>query len=597
MCGIAGEYFPQNKGGLSLLAMEKATDKQQTRGPDGSGIYYFDNLMLGHRRLKIFDLSNRAMQPMIDHTLGLALVFNGEIYNFAELRENLESKGYQFTSNSDTEVLLKAYHAWGTECVSRLHGMFAFAIWERETGKIILARDRMGIKPLYFSTSSQGIQFASTLPALLEFEGIDTTIDKVALHYYLMFHVVPEPLTILSGIKKLRPGYILTMHPDGKIEQHCYWRLSFNETNANHARSELEWIEMIDHVLMKAIHQQLAADVPVGILLSGGLDSSLLVALAARNHQRQIETFSIGFENGDHEIGNEFVYSNIIAKHYHTHHHQLFISNAQLFDSISTCVESMSEPMISHDNIAFYLLSQEVAKHVKVVLSGQGADEILGGYHWFQNIPHQQYNIQQITTFILNKIADRSYAEYSELIMPEYRTDSFYAESYIENLCQQNGSPYPLDNLLAYESGFALSNGPLCRVDNMTMAASLEARVPFLDEKLVNLAMTIPKKFKLDGGGKYILKQLGRKLLPREVIDRPKGYFPVPALKYLNGGMLTWLRDVLSPKNVKARGIFNPDVIQKMLNSPKDHFTPTGASKLWQLGLLEYWLKKQNIGN
>lgn len=352
MCGIAGELLRNATGG-SLSDMQNANSRQFTRGPDSTGVYRLSGLTLAHQRLKIFDLTERAAQPMVDHVLGLALVFNGAIYNFPQLREELEAKGYQFISDSDTEVLLKAYHAWGEDCVPRLRGMFAFAIWERESGKLVLARDRLGIKPLYYAETAEGFRFASTLQALLAFEGTDTSIDAEALHYYLMFHAVPEPLTILSGIKKLQPGTIMTVHPNGHIEQRGYW--SFRNRPIE-GRDEEEWLAATKEAMMTATRRQLLADVPLGILLSGGLDSSLIVALAAEAGHEQLETFSIGFEGANGEEGDEFHYSDIIARHFSTRHHQHFISNRQLADSLDSCVQSMSEPMVSHDNIGFYLL-------------------------------------------------------------------------------------------------------------------------------------------------------------------------------------------------------------------------------------------------
>ncbi|ASQ47328.1 N-acetylglutaminylglutamine amidotransferase [Legionella clemsonensis] len=594
MCGIAGE-FQFNKKNIPLYNLEKAMHKQFSRGPDDGQIYLTKGIALGHRRLKIFDLSNRGMQPMVDSDLGLALVFNGAIYNFLELRQELAAKGYSFASDSDTEVLLKAYHAWGKNCVYRLSGMFAFAIWEQETGNLILARDRLGIKPLYYSANAtSGFKFASTLPALIEFGDIDTAIDKIALHYYLTFHAIPEPLTILSGVKKLPAGAIMTVQPDGKIKEETYWQLHVNDSKTERHHDERYWINKTCEVLKSVTQRQLAADVPVGILLSGGLDSSLLVAVASMLGQKEIETFSIGFESTNGEAGDEFSYSNLIASAFNTKHRQIFISNKQLANSLAGCVSAMSEPMLSHDNIGFYLLSQEVAKQVKVVLSGQGADEIFAGYHWFQTINEHHTQPSDTAQLIFDRIADRSFKEYQQLVMPDFHTPC-HALSFLEALCQKNGSANLIDNLLNYESTFALANGPLSRVDNMTMAASLEARVPFLDEEMINHAFSIPLQYKLPQGGKYILKQLGRTMLPKQIVDRPKGYFPVPALKYLEGSTLELMREVLSPKNIKHRGIFNSQAIENLFTQSEENFTPSGISKLWQVGLLEYWFQCHKI--
>lgn len=593
MCGIAGEY-KFHDGVTSQVQLERANARHFHRGPDSGVTLQQGPISLAHRRLKIFDLSDKASQPMIDEELGLTLVFNGAIYNFRELREELHEKGYRFTSTGDTEVLLKAYHAWGEDCLNRLHGMFAFAVWDMTEKKLVIARDRTGIKPLYYAQTDAGFAFASTLPALLEFRGVDIGIDKTALHYYLTFHAVPEPLTMLRGVKKLMPGSILTIHEGGRQEQRTYWQLQIDESKTDYKRSEKDWVEATREALMLAIDRQLSADVPVGVLLSGGLYSSLLVALAAQIRGEHVETFSIGFEACNGEQGDEFYYSDLVSRQFNTKHHQMFISSKRLADELGNCVGSMSEPMISHDNIGFYLLSQEVSKHVKVVLSGQGADEIFAGYGWFQQLPHERLLPEQSAALIHNLVADREYAEYLYLVTPNTCTDD-HASSYLRDLCRRNGSSSPIDNLLAYESGFALSNGPLGRVDNMTMASSLEARVPFLDEAVIDVATSMPLRYKLDDGGKAILKQLARQMLPAAVVDRPKGYFPVPALKYLQGSTLDLMREVLSPRNVASRGIFNQNAVRQLLTEPHDHLTPTGASKLWQIGLLEYWLQQHNL--
>jgi asparagine synthase (glutamine-hydrolysing) len=591
MCGIAGELrFGEDEA--ALASMEEVNLRQMARGPDSGGIFRQNRMALGHRRLKIFDLSERAAQPMVDYALGLALVFNGAIYNFRELRAELKTKGYHFTSEGDTEVLLKAFHAWGESCVEKLCGMFSFAVWERDSGVMTLARDRMGIKPLYYAETPSGFRFASSLPALLVYEDIDRAIDPEALHYYLNFHAVPEPLTILSGIRKLMPGTIMQIYPDGRKTERRYWRFDLPDAPPRTQSAEA-WTQEAHQVLRFALGRQLIADVPVGILLSGGLDSSLLVALAAEQSSRPVETFSIGFESANGESGDEFYYSDKVAAHFGTRHHRMFISNKQLADSLASCVAAMSEPMVSHDNIGFYLLSREVSRHVKVALSGQGADEIFAGYHWFQKLGGVEAG-PDAATRIGALVRDRSFAEYEETVTPAFRTADL-AQEFLVNMVRENGSRMLLNHVMEYESTFALSNGPLGRVDNMTMASSLEARVPLLDESVIDFAASLPIEMKLGDGGKAILKLLGRKLLPRQVVDRPKGYFPVPALKYVQGPTLDLMREVLSPARVQARGIFNPQKVKTLLEEPHAHLTRTGGSKLWQLGLLEFWLQQQGI--
>lgn len=593
MCGISGEIRFDGRR-PDIMAMSAMTGIMHRRGEDGEGMIAFDNVVLGHRRLKIFDLSSKAQQPMMDPELGLAITFNGAIYNYRVLRNDLEEKGYRFFSSSDTEVLLKSYHCYGIKMLEKLEGMFAFAIYERDSGKIVLVRDRMGVKPLFYTHSSTYFRFASTLPALLS-TGVNKAIDKEALHYYLTFHAIPEPLTLVAGMRKLEPGTVMTVEPNGIVKKHRYWEVCFASEDANHTQTENEWMEELEMSLTHAIKARLIADVPVGILLSGGLDSSLLVALISKTTNQSPPTFSIGFESTDEEAGDEFYYSDMVAKEFNTSHHKLFVKMPEIRDALSECVTQMSEPMPSHDVIAFYLLSQEVAKHVKAVQSGQGADELFAGYHWFQNIAFPDtHTTQAASQIIYDTIADNTYGEYLRIVNPEYHTPNL-AFAYMKQLCGKNHSHNPLDQLQQYESTVALTNGPLARVDNMTMAWGLEAREPFLDHRVVELASRLPSALKLKQGGKYLLRKLARKLLPVEVVDRAKGYFPVPKLKYLGQKELDWLKDILSPERIRRRGIFQPFYVDELFKNPSGYHTPLGASRLWQIGVLECWLQAHAV--
>ena len=354
------------------------------RGPDCAGVWLQGRVALGHRRLKIIDLSEAGAQPMVDSDLGLAIAWNGCIYNYKELRRELTGLGYRFFSTSDTEVLLKAYHRWGDRFVDRLFGMFAFAIVERDSGRVLLGRDRLGIKPLYITEDSHRVRFASTLPALLAGGGVDTHIDPVALHHYLTFHsVVPPPRTILRGVSKIPPASLVAIEPDGRRTTTTYWEPDFTRRADRADWSERDWEDAVLAALRLAVERRLVADVPVGCLLSGGVDSSLIVGLLAEAGQHGLKTFSIGFESVGGVKGDEFKYSDIIAERFDTDHHQIRIDTDRMLPALDGAIGAMSEPMVSHDCVAFYLLSQEVAKHVKVVQSGQGADEVFAGYHWY----------------------------------------------------------------------------------------------------------------------------------------------------------------------------------------------------------------------
>jgi len=562
------------------------------RGPDAGGFLAQGRVALGHRRLSILDLNASGQQPMFDPALGLAVVFNGCIYNFRELRGTLERLGYRFFSSCDTEVILKAYHAWGVRCVERFYGMFAFALWERDSGRVVLARDRLGIKPLYLAETTGGLRFASTLPALLAADGVDTTIDRQALHHYMSFHaVVPAPLTILKGVRKLPPATILTIEPDGRRREEIYWKLAVGVRREDRAMSTADWREAVLSTLTTAVERRRVADVPVGVLLSGGLDSSLVVALLAETGAAiDLKTFSIGFDSVGDVAGDEFRYSDLIAKKFATEHHRIRIEHDRALAALPGAIAAMSEPMMSHDAIGFYLLSEEVARHVKVVQSGQGADEIFAGYHWYPPMMHTNDAVEEYARVYF----DRDHAEMGEALAPRLMNGD-YSREFVEHFFARSGGARAIDNALALDTQIMLVDDPVKRVDNMTMASGLEARVPFLDHELVELAARIPAELKVRDGGKWILKEAARAVVPAEVIDRPKGYFPVPALKYLRGPFLEFVRDILNQPAAQQRELFRRDYVDRLLADPEGELTPKKHSKLWQVALLEGWLQAQGI--
>jgi len=590
MCGIAGILNTNHAGVLShnMERIEKMLGFMKSRGPDSSGVDLRGNYILGHRRLKVIDLSDAASQPMTDNELGLSLVFNGAIYNYQELRSELSSKGYRFSTSGDTEVIIKAYHCWGPEFLNRLNGMFAICLVEHESGRALLARDRLGIKPLYYSQANQELAFASSLTALVKGLGISPTIDPLALQAYLTFHaVVPPPMTIFKEVKKLSPGTLMLVDEKGRIEEmQRWWHLDFQITPERSGYREEDWLNELDHELQLAVQRRLVADVPVGVLLSGGLDSSLITALVSAKMGSDLQTFSIGFESHGGESGNEFFYSDLVADFFQTNHHQINVSGERTLENVKWAVNAMSEPMVSHDNVGFYLISQEVARHVKVVQSGQGADEVFAGYHWY---PPMQKCKNGVETYA-NSFFDRDYKEYLETIQSDWQRENF-VRSFVETHFSEPGVDNDVDRALRLDTTVMLVDDPVKRVDNQTMAWGLEGRVPFLDHELVEFAAQIPAEYKLAENGKGILKKLARRYLPSEVIDRPKGYFPVPALKYLSGPFLEFVRDSLTNRQARDRRLFNNDYVNDLLASPNTGITNLGDSKLWQLGLLEIWLQ------
>jgi asparagine synthase (glutamine-hydrolysing) len=586
MCGICGELrFDGVAPDRAVLARMNA--KLARRGPDASGEYFSGPVALGHRRLAIIDLSERSAQPMLDRERGLALVFNGTIYNYPELRADLVARGHSFVSDGDTEVILRAYAEWGEQCMRRLQGVFAFAIWDERRQQLFLARDRLGIKPLYYSQTRHGIRFASTSQALLAGGELDTGIDPVALHQHLSLHaVVPAPRTLLRGLRKLAPAHTLVIRTDRHSSLQRYWGLDPLSCAGN--MTEWEWIEAAHEMLKIAVKKRLQiADVPVGLLLSGGLDSSLLVALLAEAGCSELLTFSVGFEDEPEERGNEFEFSDLVADLYQTRHHRFTIPNSEVLARMPEAVINMCEPMVGQDAVAFYLLGERVSQQVKVVQSGQGADEVFGGYFWYPQM--QAASGSDIERFA-PRYFDRSHAEVEATIEQRYQGPDYTTPRVRAGLAAFGADRF-INRVLAFDVTTLIVDDPVKRVDNMTMAWGLEARVPFLDVDLVELVACMPPEVKMRSGGKHPLKVIARDLLPDIVIDRPKGYFPVPSLKFVRGQVLEFMRDVLESRACRERGLFQRDYVNTLLANPERVLTPILGNKLWHIALLELWLQ------
>lgn len=587
MCGICGEL--RLDGSVSRSeTIKRMLAPLRRRGPDHEGTLFLNAIGLGHRRLSIIDLSANANQPMMNAESGHSIVFNGTIYNYPALRKELILLGHTFHSTGDTEVILKAYAQWGQSSVEKLLGMFAFAIWDENRQELFLARDRLGIKPLYYTQTERFFRFASTSQALLAAGEVDTNIDVVGLHHHFTLHaVVPAPTTILKGLKKLPPAHTMLVRANGQNVVRRYWRLSADKTGAT--KSEREWQHDIQIALSVAIERRLRiADVPVGVLLSGGLDSSLLVGLLAKAGGKSISTYSVGFEDQPEEQGNEFRYSDAVAERFATDHHKFHINNDEVLARLPEAVDQMAEPMVGQDAIAFYLLSEQVGRHVSVVQSGQGADEVFGGYFWYPLIQAEE-------TFCARNFArhyfDRDHTEMCAMINEDFIGDDFTSDT-IARLLNEAGTEKLIDAVLYVDATTLVVDDPVKRVDNMTMAHGLEARVPFLDHELVELAMQMPIKYKLADGGKYIIKKIARGLLPDEVIEREKGYFPMPALKYVRGEFFEFMQRVLYSARCRQRGLFRRCYVDKLLQNPGGYMTPLRGSKLWHLALLELWLQR-----
>ena len=608
MCGICGEIRLDGEK-ASRPAIEKMNERLARRGPDNEDITIDGPVGLGHRRLSIIDLSEKSNQPFHDRQHDLLLVFNGTIYNYRELRAELADKGHQFTSEGDSEVILKAWAQWGSQCVDRLIGMFAFAVWDRKQRLLFLARDRLGIKPLYYAPAPGRIRFASSLPALLAAGEVDTGIDAKALHHQFTLHgVVPAPMTILKGVRKLNPGYVMRIPLDDTPLIMPYWDLEARRPE--HPRSEPEWMEAVHETLGQAVRRRmLASDVPVGVLLSGGLDSSLLVALLAEQGQQNLKTFSIGFEDQPEESGNEFEYSDQVVERYQTDHHKIVIPNDHVIERLPEAVAQMAEPMFAQDAIGFYLLSEQVSQSVKVVQSGQGADEVFAGYFWYPQMHEWGGDpVRRFGRFYF----DREHDEFLQMVSPEFRQQD-YTAGLVRHYLEKPLADEYIDSVLRMDTTMLVTDDPVKRVDNMTMAWGLEARVPFLDHELVELAASMPPELKLGGHsgdthlqfdgkgraqtiagghGKHILKMIARGRIPDAVIDRPKGYFPVPSLKYVRGEFLGFMKDILFSDACLQRNIFERSYVERLLEAPEQHLTRIQGSKLWHLAVFELWMQQ-----
>ena len=585
MCGICGQLrFDGDTP--SSESLDNMMNKLARRGPDSNGKWLEGKIGFGHQRLSIIDLSSSGSQPMIDSLLKLTLVFNGTIYNYKQLRSRLIGKGYSFFSSSDTEVIIKAYHYWGEDCVNHLDGMFAFAIWDKSSKKLFIARDRMGIKPLYYNLTNKAFTFASNSQALLT-QDLDKSVNPIALQQQLSLHgVVPAPNTIINGIKKLKPGTYIVLSEKGDIKEQTYWHPSATRPEGN--VSEEDYIARTHELLTAAVTKRMAAsDVPIGVLLSGGLDSSLIVALLKEAGHRDIRTFSIGFEDIDDESGSEFEYSDQVVSKFKTDHKKYLLSNQEVLPRLSEAVMNMSEPMVGQDAIAFYLLSEQVSKHTKVVLSGQGADEAFAGYFWYPRMAKEHGD--EIESFSKHYV-DRPHDEYLQTVMPIYQGEN-HTHKWLSKEFLKPGADSFIDKVFRTDMTRLIVDDPVKRVDNMTMAWGLEARVPFMDTELVEWALKIPPSLKMREEGKYPLKKIARELLPSSVIDRKKGYFPMPALKYIQGDFLEFMSDILLSSSCRNRGIFDQKYINKVINSPRDYMTSLNGSRLWHLALLEFWMQ------
>jgi len=646
MCGICGEINFKNKG-VRIEPIQKMCKVLTHRGPDDEGMVFFkDNqyfevnnsfefppnenyfrVAMGHRRLSIIDLSTAAHQPMCNENKSIWIVFNGEIYNFQELREGLEKKGHRFKSKSDTETILHAYESWGVECLYHFRGMFAFAIWDHHRKHLFMARDRLGKKPLVYFNKDGYFAFASEIKALLQIPEVERKVDNNALHNYLTYQYVPSPDTIFEGIKKLPPAHYLLYDSSGNIKIERYWKLAF-ASNKEPQRDISEWCHLIRSKLEESVKLRLISDVPLGAFLSGGVDSSLIVGIMAKLSGNPVKTFSIGFEEKDFD---ELYYARMVSKHFATEHHE-FIVKPNAIEILPKLVWHYNEPFADSSAIPTFYVANMTKDHVKVVLTGDAGDENFAGYprylrsKWvalFSKIPERMRKnflspfLRMVAQFnwkgkTLNRLAayiesissnqGRNYAEQvkifngeekGSLYSPEFnqalkRIDSF---EYLLGKFDEAGTDDLIEQLLYLDINTYLPEDLLVKMDIATMANSLEARVPFLDHQFMEFIASIPPYLKLKGTvTKYILKETFKEFLPEAIFKRKKMGFGVPVSKWFRNDLKNYIFEVLLDSKTLNRGYFKRGKIERLLNDQitlrYDH-----SAKIWALLFLEMWFR------
>ena len=583
MCGICGEFKFISKS-FDNEKLNNLMDSISARGNDSQGRYMDDDVFLGHHRLAIIDTSNKSNQPM--QVGKYVIVFNGVIFNYRELRSTLIKKGHSFSSSGDTEVIIRSYIEHGSECVNYLDGVFAFCIYDTENKKLFLARDRIGIKPLYYLHESGQLYFSSHMKGIIK-NMVKRKVNPIALNYQFTLHsVVPAPHTIIDNIQKLEPGHTITVHKSGRIDRTRYFNIDEIQLSKYNTH---EIYENISSLLTAAIEKRISiADVPVGVLLSGGLDSSLITAIS-KKYKNNLNTYSIGFETINREEGNEFHYSDMVANDLKTLHEKYSVTSFDLLNSLDDVIMSMSEPMFSQDSSAFYLLAKNVSKSTKVVLSGQGADEVFGGYFWYEKIMNET-NLNSIDT-LSKYYFDRSYENFKTIVHSDFVHENYASNDIGSRLKQMDPSLSILDKIFRLELAMFIIDDPVKRVDNMTMSHSLEARVPFLDIDLISFMLSVKSEKKIENGEKCLLKEVSKKYLNNKIINREKFYFPVPPLKIIKDKFFDYCRKTLLSESALERNLYNTSYINKMLEKPNEHFTNLNGNELWHFTLLERWLQ------
>ena len=622
MCGIAG-FFVNGQAEEARGTLQRMTDSLRHRGPDDEGFYVDAQIALGARRLRIIDLET-GQQPVANEDGSVQVIQNGEIYNFAALRQRLEEHGHRFHTRSDTEVIAHAYEVYGDDCVAHFDGMFALAIWDTSARRLVLARDRMGEKPLYYYAGSDAFVFGSELRALLAHPSVPAVLSLESLSRYLAFEYVPAPSSIVAGVQKLLPGQLLTVSPGGKPTGQRYWDLDFRPDGSV---SEREWADRLYQQLEASVRRRMISDVPLGIFLSGGIDSGAIVALAARaNGRRPLKTFTIGFPDATFD---ERPSARLIAQHCGAEHEETVFSPHDMLALLEEVGGLLDEPLVDNSFLPTYALSRFARRSVGVTLSGDGGDELFCGYptfladraaRWIGRLPR---SVQTLAAWSVNRL--RPSARYgslefllkqffrgvphaaelrtqlllggllaweqSRLFSPAVRAAcaGFDPHEDLPRVVDESGTSNPIDRLIYQHSKFYLADQNLVNVDRASMACGLEVRAPFLDHNLVDLACRIPAGLKLRGWTtKHILKRALEGVLPASILLRRKQGFGVPIGPWLRGPLRGVLETRLAADRVAHVGLFDPTVVKRLVAEHvaghRDH-----RKILWALLMLDAW--------
>ena len=629
MCGINGIAFSSRSGRqLDANLLKRMRDVITHRGPDDEGIYVDGRVGLGHRRLSIVDVA-AGHQPMSTVDGSLYITYNGEIYNHADYRDELIARGHIYQTHCDTETILHLYAEHGADCVNYLRGMFAFAIWNRNKRELFIARDRLGVKPLYYVHTQDGsLYFASEIKSLLEARAVKPELNYATFSDYLANHSTSGEETLFVGVKRLLPGHTLTWTDDGEIKIRKYWDVSFEKTTEN-GRTDQDYIAEWSELFRKSVQLRLMADVPLGMFLSGGIDSSAIAAVMSSLVDEPIKTFSVAFAERE---ANELEYARLVSRTYKTDHHEVVISPQQFWTKLPDLIWHEDEPLAHPSSVALYFVSDLASKHVKVVLTGEGSDELMAGYARYRKTILNIAAAEQYQKFVPRGVRDLVRKQFagmtgSKLRLKLGRTflnlspdiESIYFDNFAvfsRSLQQQLLTPATINRMagidpyagvrellghtdaqslldrLLYADIKTYLHELLMKQDQMSMAASVESRVPFLDHKLVEFTSSLPERLKLRGGTtKYVLRQSMKGVLPSAILDRPKMGFPVPLGKWFRGAYSSVLDEYVLGSRARERGIFNADftgaLVEQHRRGEANH-----SERLWSLVNLEMWFRR-----